>query len=166
MKKHEGIPVPPLAMAAAGLAQRLAPKGRKARRLRRAAAAVLAAGSGALLLTTHAAFARRGTTHDPTAPGNASVLVTSGSNRISRNPMYAGLAGLLLAHAVDRGSWQAWLPVGAFVLAMDRLQIVREEEALRGRFGAEYRRYCATTPRWLDRRSWEALRSLGSARGR
>ncbi len=160
MNRQEGIPVPPLAMVAAGLAQRLTPKGRKARRTRRVAAAAIAAGSGALVLATLGAFVRHGTTLDPTAPGNASVLVTGGSNRISRNPMYVGLAGLLFAHAVDRGSWQAWLPVGGFVLAMDRFQIAREEEALRGRFGEEYHRYCATTPRWLDWRSVHAFRSI------
>ncbi|RAN79136.1 hypothetical protein B5P43_14425 [Bacillus sp. SRB_336] len=158
MKKHEGIPVPPLAMAAAGMAQRFMPKGRKARRLRRVAATSLAAGSGALVLAALGAFARHGTTLDPTDPGKASVLVTGGSNRISRNPMYVGLAGLLLAHAVDRGSWQEWLPVAGFVVAIDRYQIAREEQALSGRFGEEYLRYCARTPRWLGRRSLDVIR--------
>lgn len=140
-------------MAAAVVLQRLAPKGRRARRLRRVVAVALAAGSGTLLLSTLGAFARNGTTADPTAPGNASVLVTGGSNGLSRNPMYLAVAGLLVAHAVERGSLPAWLPVGGFVLVMDRFQIAREEEALRNRFGEEYLQYCARTPRWLDRRS-------------
>lgn len=167
MDKHEGYPIPPVAMAAAVVTQRLSPKGRKARRLRLAAAVALAAGSGTLLLATLGAFARRGTSLDPTAPEKASVLVTGGSNGISRNPMYVGMAGLLLAHAVARGSWQAWLPVGGFVLAMDRFQVMREEQALRGRFGGEYLQYCARTPRWLDRRSLDAIKQglAGTASG-
>ncbi|PYI69421.1 isoprenylcysteine carboxylmethyltransferase family protein [Arthrobacter livingstonensis] len=158
MSKHEGIPVPPVAMAAAVATQRLTRKGQKARRVRRAAAAALAAGSASMLLATLVAFLRRGTTLDPTAPANASVLVTGGSNGISRNPMYVGLAGMLLAHAVSRGSWRALLPVGGFVLVMDRFQIASEEQALRIRFGDEYLRYCASTPRWLDRRSLNVIK--------
>jgi protein-S-isoprenylcysteine O-methyltransferase Ste14 len=160
MKKHEGIPVPPVAMAVAALTQRFTPKGHKARKLRRVAAVVLAAGSGTLVLATLTDFARRGTTLNPNAPGSASVLVTGGSNRLSRNPMYVGLAGLLLAHAVDRGSWEALLPVAGFVVALDRFQVAREEEALRGRFGEAYLQYCAGTPRWLDRRSLDAVRDI------
>ena len=166
MKKHEGIPVPPVAMAVAALTQRFTPRGRKVRKLRRVAAVVLAAASGTLVLATLADFARRGTTLNPNAPGTASVLVTGGSNSISRNPMYVGLAGLLLSLAVKRGSWQSLLPVAGFVVAVDRLQVVREEEALRGRFAEAYLEYCARTPRWLDRRSLDAIRDIWTTAAR
>ena len=81
------------------------------------------------------------------------MLVTSGANSISRNPMYVGLAGLLLAHAVWRGSGVALLPLAGFVAFIDRVQIHAEEVALLEKFGAEYAAYQATTPRWVDRRS-------------
>jgi len=67
--------------------------------------------------------------------------------------MYVGLAGLLVANAVRRGSWTALLPVAAFALVVDRIQIAPEEAALRARFGADFEAYRATVPRWLDRRS-------------
>jgi protein-S-isoprenylcysteine O-methyltransferase Ste14 len=102
-------------------------------------------------------FRRRGTTLEPLHPDRASALVTDGANAISRNPMYLGLAGLLLGHAVWRGSWTALLPVVGFVVYIDRAQIRAEEAALLERFGAAYESYRATTPRWIDRRSVPSL---------
>lgn len=67
--------------------------------------------------------------------------------------MYAGLAGLLVANAVRLGSWRALLPVAAFTLVIDRLQIAAEESALLVNFGADYEAYRATVPRWLGRTS-------------
>ena len=43
------------------------------------------------------AFRRSRTTIDPLNPDKASTLVTSGVYRITRNPMYVGLAILLLS---------------------------------------------------------------------
>jgi protein-S-isoprenylcysteine O-methyltransferase Ste14 len=86
-------------------------------------------------------------------PGRASALVTTGPNSISRNPMYVGLAGLLLANAAWRGSWAGLVPVAGFVLLIDRIQIEAEESALLAKFGAEYESYRASTPRWIGRGS-------------
>ncbi|MFW5470700.1 methyltransferase family protein [Knoellia sp. CPCC 206435] len=99
-------------------------------------------------------FVRSGTTLEPFQPDRASTLVTSGPNAITRNPMYAGLTGLLLAHALWRGSWKAVLPVAGFVAFIDRAQIRPEEEALLEKFGPAYDAYRATTPRWVDHRSF------------
>ena len=44
--------------------------------------------------------------------------------------MYVGLAGLLVANAVRLGSWTALLPVAAFTLVIDRVQIPAQESAL------------------------------------
>jgi protein-S-isoprenylcysteine O-methyltransferase Ste14 len=93
---------------------------------------------------------------DPFDPARASVLVTTGANAVSRNPMYVGMTGLLVAHALRRGSWTALLPVAAFTLVIDRVQIAAEETALLARFGAEYEAYLETVPRWLDGRSLSA----------
>jgi protein-S-isoprenylcysteine O-methyltransferase Ste14 len=67
--------------------------------------------------------------------------------------MYVGLAGLLVANAVLLGSWKALLPVAAFTLVIDRLQIPAEESALLANFGADYEGYCSSVPRWLGPRS-------------
>jgi protein-S-isoprenylcysteine O-methyltransferase Ste14 len=124
-----------------------------ATRIRAVAATMTAGLSAALAATSARQFLRRGTTLQPLDPSEASVLVTTGSNAITRNPMYVGLAGLLVANAIRRGSWAALLPVGGFVLLIDRLQIMTEERALAAKFGAEYESYVAAVPRWLDQRS-------------
>jgi protein-S-isoprenylcysteine O-methyltransferase Ste14 len=83
-------------------------------------------------------FRREGTTVLPFHPEQASALVTSGVNAATRNPMYVGMAGLLLARAVHRGSWTALAPVAAFVAVIDVYQVRFEEAALRERFGDVY----------------------------
>ena len=64
-----------------------------------------------------------------------------------------GMAGLLVANAIRRGSWAALAPVAGFVVIIDRLQIEAEESALLEKFAVEYEAYRAASPRWLDRRS-------------
>jgi protein-S-isoprenylcysteine O-methyltransferase Ste14 len=118
-----------------------------------AATATLSVASLSLTGAAASQFRRRGTTVDPLHPEAASVLVTSGANALSRNPMYVGMAGLLVAHAIWRRSWAALVPVAAFVALIDRLQIRAEESALTETFGADFEAYRAATPRWLDRRS-------------
>lgn len=100
-------------------------------------------------------FRASGTTVNPVHPERASVLVTSGANSVSRNPMYVGLAGLLAAHALWRGSAAAWVPVIGFVTLIDRVQIGAEETALAATFGSEYDAYRSSTPRWLGPRSFD-----------
>ena len=150
-------PPPPVLAGAALLAQRAMTRSAQRPGAARAAVAGTTAAASVVLAGSAAAqFRRRGTTVDPTEPERASVLVTGGANAVSRNPMYVGLTGLLLAHAVRRGSWPALLPVAGFVLAIDRVQIAAEERALLARFGAEYDAYRAAVPRWLGRRSLAA----------
>ena len=67
--------------------------------------------------------------------------------------MYVGMAGLLVANATRLGSWRALLPVAAFTVVIDRVQIAAEEPALLANFGPEYEAYRASVPRWLDLRS-------------
>lgn len=133
---------------------------------RAAVAGATAAVSGALLAAAARQFRRQGTTFDPLDPARATVLVTTGANAISRNPMYVGVAGLLVANAVRLGSVTALLPVAAFVLVIDRIQVAAEDVALLDRFGADYDAYRATVPRWLGRQSLSAaleLRAAGEA---
>lgn len=140
---------PPVIALTAGIAQHLLAGGRRHGPVRTAAAMTVAAGSVGLLAGSTQRFARQHTTVDPLRPSRASTLVTDGPNRITRNPMYLGMAGLLAAHALARGRPIVALPVGAFVAIIDRLQVRPEEAALRARFGAEYDAYCRTVRRWL-----------------
>lgn len=145
---------PPLLALAAAFAQRALTDGTRAPgRGRAVVAAGVSVASVSMAAAASSRFRRSGTTHDPFHPEQASVLVTTGANAITRNPMYVGLVGLLVAHAVWRGSWVALAPVAAFVAFIDRVQIRAEESALQDKFGPAYDAYRAATPRWLSRRS-------------
>lgn len=117
--------------------------------LRRPLAAALAvAGVGFDLLGLWA-FLRARTTINPMTPGKASALVTGGIYRLTRNPMYVGLAFLLAAWAVHLSMlWPLAGPV-LFVLYMNRFQIGPEERVMRAKFGDQYAAYAARVRRWL-----------------
>ncbi len=145
------LPPPVLALTTA-LAQRaVAGRAEPPTTARTAAAGTLALVAFALAGSAAESFRRQGTTHDPTRPADASVLVTTGANALTRNPMYVGLTGLLVANAIRSGSWRALLPVLGFVVFLERTQVAAEETALRARFGADYDAYCAAVPRWVGR---------------
>jgi protein-S-isoprenylcysteine O-methyltransferase Ste14 len=95
------------------------------------------------------AFRQRGTTVNPLKPSKASALVTGGIYRLTRNPMYVGMALLLTAWAVHLGSLWPFLGPVVFVLYITRFQILPEERALRERFGHDYAAYAARVRRWL-----------------
>ena len=143
------LPPPVIALGAA-LAQRAMTRdAQPAPVFRSLVASGVAAASFALAGSAAGQFRRQGTTVDPLDPARASALVTSGANGLTRNPMYVGMAGLLVAHALRRGSWRTLLPVAAFALYIDRVQVAAEEQALAVRFGSEYDAYRRRVPRWL-----------------
>ena len=94
-------------------------------------------------------FLRNRTTINPLKPESASALVTGGIYRLTRNPMYLGLATLLLAWAIYLGNLAALAGVPVFILYMNGFQVAAEERALEARFGAEYAAYRARVRRWL-----------------
>lgn len=109
---------------------------------------VVLAGSAWLISGSVARFRRQGTTVNPAEVG-ADSLVTSGPNRLTRNPMYVGMAAVLVAQALARRSVPALIPAALFVVVIDRVQIPAEEAMLCERFGGEFERYASATPRWL-----------------
>ncbi|MGC5617178.1 methyltransferase family protein [Georgenia sp. Z1491] len=141
--------IPPLVlMIGAFGAQRLIARRRVATGATRAGASALLAASAWLMGRSIHEFRRRRTTVNPVAIG-AGSLVTSGPNRLTRNPMYLGMAGVLVAHALSLRSPVAVLPACLFTAVIDRVQIPAEEAALRSLFGDEYDAYVRATPRWL-----------------
>lgn len=146
------IPPPALALLAAlamwGLASLGQPFGLSAG-LRVAFAVALACAGAGLGLAGILSFRRARTTLDPMHPDQATSLVTGGVYRRTRNPMYLSLLLYLCAWAAYLASWPALLVLPAFVLYMDRFQILPEERALSGRFGREYAAYQAQVRRWL-----------------
>jgi protein-S-isoprenylcysteine O-methyltransferase Ste14 len=95
------------------------------------------------------AFIRKKTKINPLKIETASSLVTRGIYRITRNPMYLGMAFLLTGFGVWLSTPLAFVGVAFFVGYITRFQIIPEERALNGLFGEEYRQYCQRVRRWL-----------------
>ena len=95
------------------------------------------------------AFRLGGTTVDPTQPQKASRLITSGIYRYTRNPMYLGMALVLIGGWIRIANPVAILGVVAFVIYMTRFQIKPEEKALLRIFGEEYTSYASRVRRWV-----------------
>ena len=95
------------------------------------------------------AFLRRHTTINPLHPEKSSALVTGGVYTITRNPMYLGMACLLLAWAVYLQSPLALLGVPLFMAYITQFQIKPEERMLVKLFGGEFAAYCGRVRRWL-----------------
>ncbi len=140
---------PPLLTIAVAVAMWLAP-GPDAAPLWRVALAIVAfLLAGVIGLPALRAFRRADTTIDPVRIDRASVLVTSGIYRVSRNPMYVSLTLMLVAWALWLGG--PWVSAGPVLLALwlDRFQIRPEERIMSARFGADYDRYRTEVRRWL-----------------
>jgi protein-S-isoprenylcysteine O-methyltransferase Ste14 len=112
-------------------------------------AAALAVAGFATAASGVALFTRAHTTIHPDSPQKTSTLVTSGVYRLTRNPMYLGLALLLIGWAVWLTSLLALVGVAVFVLYIYRFQIRPEERVLATKFPAEYPAYQARVRRWL-----------------
>ena len=95
------------------------------------------------------AFRKARTTVNPLRPERASSLVLTGVYRISRNPMYVGMALALLSWAVYLASPLALLGPALFVAYITRFQIKPEEQALLAKFGRPYEQYMARVRRWI-----------------
>ena len=142
-------PPPAVLLGIAGAAQSAMTRGRTATPASVAAATAVVGGSLCLLAGSAGNFLRHRTTVDPVRVEQAQHLVVDGPNRLTRNPMYLGLTGLLLSHAIARRSPSALIPLAGFVWLIDRHQIPAEEKALEERFGQDYLDYKGTVPRWL-----------------
>jgi protein-S-isoprenylcysteine O-methyltransferase Ste14 len=80
---------------------------------------------------------------------NVTALVTDGVYRFTRNPMYLGMALVLLGCATTLGAASAFLVPPVF-MAIIELRFIRPEEALlRELFPEEFPAYCQRVRRWL-----------------
>lgn len=94
-------------------------------------------------------FARLKTTVNPIDLTESTKLATGGIYRITRNPMYLGMALILVGWGLHLDSLVNVICVAGFVVLITQWQIKPEEAALRELFGAEYADYCASVRRWL-----------------
>jgi protein-S-isoprenylcysteine O-methyltransferase Ste14 len=94
-----------------------------------------------------AAVIRHRTTIVPHHP--VATLLTGGAYRLSRNPMYTGLAIAYLGLALLFGSWWPLALWPAVIVAVRHLVIRPEEHYLTQRFGRTYTDYQSRVRRWL-----------------
>lgn len=94
-------------------------------------------------------FRREKTTVNPLRPGEASALVTRGVYRLTRNPMYLGMAVILFAWAVYLSSFFSFVIAGLFIPYMNQYQIKPEERFLIELFGDSYYEYKSRVRCWL-----------------
>ncbi|MGO8917530.1 MAG: methyltransferase family protein [Stellaceae bacterium] len=92
-------------------------------------------------------FKRAGTPVRPVSP--ATTVVQSGPYRFSRNPIYVGMAGILVGLGVFLGS-PLYLAALAAALAVVHFGVVLPEERyLEALHGEAYRQYKRSVRRWL-----------------
>jgi len=79
----------------------------------------------------------------------ATMLVTSGFYRFTRNPMYLGMILILLGMAILSGTIAALIPVGLFCLVIRNNFVLGEERFLEDAFGQQYLDYKSRVRRWI-----------------
>jgi protein-S-isoprenylcysteine O-methyltransferase Ste14 len=94
-------------------------------------------------------FRKHATTISPLSPNKTALVVSSGIYRITRNPMYLGMAIVLVGVTIAFGSAIGLLMVLVFVLYITRFQIKPEERILEAKFGEAFVDYKAKVKRWI-----------------
>jgi protein-S-isoprenylcysteine O-methyltransferase Ste14 len=79
----------------------------------------------------------------------ASTLVIAGPYKITRNPMYLGLAFVYLGIAIAGQSIWALILLAVVLIIVQRGAIEPEEAFLEKRFGADYLSYKEKVRRWI-----------------
>lgn len=100
-----------------------------------------------LILWAALHFRRARTAIVPFQP--VSALVTGGPYQHTRNPMYLGMAGILLGAAICLGSVTPFIVLPAFFGLISERFILAEEALMEETFGEAYRAYKARVRRWL-----------------
>jgi protein-S-isoprenylcysteine O-methyltransferase Ste14 len=102
-----------------------------------------------LLLPAAIQFYKNKTTVNPFKPEKTKVLVVAGVYRYSRNPMYLGMALVVLAWAIVLGNPLNISVFFGFILYINYFQIKPEERALENIFGESFNQYKLSVRRWL-----------------
>lgn len=111
---------------------------------------LIAIGAAVYLHTAFWGFALRGRgTPAPIAP--TKKLVVEGLHRYVRNPMYIGVATIVLGQAVLFQSWHVLEYLAIVLVIVQFFVLFYEEPTLARQFGAEYEEYKKRVPRWIPR---------------
>lgn len=112
-------------------------------------AALLVLVGVALDLSGLLVFRKAKTTVNPLSPAKSTSIVRNGPYVFTRNPMYLGMALILLAVCVYLANPVSLVAVVVFVAYITRFQIQPEEELLLRKFGEPYAQYTRSVRRWL-----------------
>ena len=148
------LPWPPIVFGSAALIAALltwltplpVPQGMGYLALRLLGGFALAAGI-ALIVAAGGQFRKAGTGIVPTKPTTA--IVGAGIYATTRNPMYLGMALILLGLGFATASPWFFIADIFAIPAVTKLAIEREEAYLERKFGGEYLAYKARVRRWL-----------------
>ncbi len=107
--------------------------------------------AGGLLIEVVAVFScrRSKTTINPMRPDNTTTLITHGIFSLSRNPMYLGMAIILIGAALMLRCLTPLMMPAVFCIVVTIMQIKPEERMLREKFGDSYERYTESVGRWI-----------------
>jgi protein-S-isoprenylcysteine O-methyltransferase Ste14 len=118
--------------------------------LRTVAILLIVIGTAIYLHTAFWGFALRGCgTPAPIAP--TKKLVVEGLHRYVRNPMYIGVATIVLGQAVLFQSWHVLEYLAIVLVIVQFFVLFYEEPTLARQFGQEYEEYKKRVPRWIPR---------------
>ena len=101
----------------------------------------------ALCFLTRPLFTKNRTTLSPYE--SPTTFLRSGPFRISRNPIYLGMALILTGASVFMGSVVPFLSPVLFIAIIEIRFIPREELILERLFGEEYREYTRNVRKWI-----------------
>lgn len=111
--------------------------------------AALALAGFALDLSGLVAFRKANTTVNPLSPDRSTSVVQTFPYTFTRNPMYLGMALVLLGYCTYLANPVSLVGVAAFCGYITRFQIIPEERLLLGKFGEPYARYKTRVRRWV-----------------
>ena len=108
---------------------------------------ILLIGSMALIVMAFRELKNNETTYIP--DGEPEKLVKTGPFKISRNPIYLGMFGILISSAFLMQSISALLIPILFLSIIQNTWIPHEEDKLKEKFPEEWEQYISSTKRWL-----------------
>lgn len=149
MTLENKIPPPVVALACGALIYLMRDHFRLQFGLQAWVAALILVVSLTVMLLAVREFRRARTTVNPLKPETATELVQGGVFSFSRNPMYLGLLGVLLAWTVFLGATAGLAVLVLFVTWMNLFQIRPEEKAMEALFEERYADYRSRVRRWL-----------------
>ena len=102
-----------------------------------------------ILISAVRLFRKDNTTVNPLRPELATKLVIDGIFKYTRNPMYLGMAFILVSISVFFNLLGGIILVALFCAYITKFQIIPEERAMKDLFSHDFEKYTKSTRRWI-----------------